>query len=209
MPDTPHPDPASEAHPDGGDHTPPDQGPDLFADDAETAPLAATAATESDPGASPGQPVPATAALGESASTGAASGGPASTGAAFYESAPAGPDPVPGSAPVAGYPATPGYPPYPPRAGRGGRRWRRAWLVPAVVGLLVGGALGAGIATAVEHHGQGDVRPHFRQFGPGPGYGQRNGPYRFAPRPGAPGRPGFQQGPGTPQTPAPGPTQSG
>lgn len=156
--------------------------------DHETAPLAQTP----NPAARPGSPNEGDAPPAAPAAAAATPSPPAAGPPAAGET-PAGPPPgawappagwVPpqGWVPV-GYAAAPAGAVPPAQTGR--RSWRawpgwRRFLVPGLVGLILGGLLGSGI-TALATHDDGNRRVPVSRFGPGrdgfgPGYGNGFGP---------------------------------
>jgi hypothetical protein len=132
-------------------------------------------------------------------------GGPAAPG--YLPPPPPGPGhagyPAPGYVPIGYVPA--GYVPAPPPRGPSRISRMPAWsryLAVAIVGLFIGGLLGAGITSVADHHSRFGPRVGFsRQVGPRPG--NVPGPYRGPGYGGGFGR-GFGGGPfGNRPTPAP------
>ncbi|HEU0240696.1 MAG TPA: hypothetical protein VFR11_15665 [Micromonosporaceae bacterium] len=110
-----------------------------------------------------------------------------------------------------------------PRTAASGRRTWRSWpgwrrfLVPGLIGLIIGGLLGSGItALATSGHDQ-QRRVPFSRFGPGHGFGPGFGPgfgHNGFNRGGPGNGPGFGNrggapAPTPPTAPTPQPTQSG
>jgi hypothetical protein len=151
--------------------------------DHETVPARPTADHETVPLAPPNADVPSNVA-GAPPNAADAPARPAETQAPLPVAAwppPPGWTPPPGWVPV-GYAAAPAGAVPPTPAGR--RSWRpwpgwRRFLVPGLVGLILGGLLGSGI-TALATHDDGNRRVPVSRFGPGrdgfgPGSGNRGG----------------------------------